>query len=319
VAGLDLFESLYNGPLLEIRLRETSCFQHPEQTWREPPSRVSSTACAACRCHHHVTLGLHRPRGLSPPRRLPSVRTRACCSPAGQDSYNFTFAVSTSGLPLASSARRPPERPSVARGSRHRVSTVPGTSVLRDAVAGIRDVFTRQSSQVRASPSEESHPHTAPDASHRYLPGLPGLSRLHSLCSLLAVVHTLAGAPSTSRSSSVCGTEPRSSVSTGLTKLSPSMGFPSFSALPRSFRSPPRFSEPHPGSRTGSPTHAPDTSGGRRASGRLDRRGSPPWSARPSLSCAASRPPLQAPHRSVLPVGRRLSGGSSASSPKRAG
>jgi hypothetical protein len=94
-------------------------------------------------------------------------------------------------------------------------------SVPLAAVACNLGRFTRQRSWVRAHPSKNptrtkclaSHTVGCPTASQRLLPSLP------FICFALRLTH------STSRSFPLLGTEPRSNVSAGLTRLSSSMGF----------------------------------------------------------------------------------------------
>lgn len=139
-------------------LSRASCCQsllkiHP-RVWRPASSILnrpegaadsSATLMASTirRRHHHVTDHLHHPRGLSPPRWLPSVQTRACCSSAGQDSFPFA----------PSSSRYTGVSTRLGRACSLRSCLLP-ESVHSTALQGPR------------TPSEESHPTDAPGTSH---------------------------------------------------------------------------------------------------------------------------------------------------------
>lgn len=189
----------------------------------------------------------------------------------------------TCRLPVAP----PPEGRGLCRG----VSPPTGTSVLRVDVANDGDLCS-----LDRAPRYAFHPSKNPTHTQRLAPHPASapvsrcLLRAHSarFPARRLLLHPSQGdGRSSSRSSSAYGTGPRSSVSTGVTEPSPSMGF----------RSPPGLPVLHGRSRFRSPTRAPDTSGGRRASRMLHHLGSP----RGSRACVLS-PALHPGGRSTSPA-----------------
>lgn len=205
-----------NGsPGLSRTTRYQSLFKLHLQVWRPASSILNrpeeatdcSAALMACttrRRHHHVTYDLHHPRGFSPPRWLPSVQTRACCSSAGQDSFPFT--------------------PSSSRYTS--VSTGLGRACNRSQLPAPDCRFTRQRSKVRAHPPKNSTRQMRL-VRHARLPRCyQRFRRAHRTRSLRVVGSTAVSdcRSSTSRSSSSLGTVLCSNVAAGVTKHSPSMG-----------------------------------------------------------------------------------------------
>lgn len=223
-------------------------------------------ACTTRRRHHHVTVDLHHPRGFSPPRWLPSVQTRACCSSAGQDSFPFT--------------------PSSSRCTS--VSTGLGRACDHSQLPAFDRWFTRQRSKVRAHPPKNPTRDTRLTHHARHPRCYQRFCRAHCIRSLLAVGPTSVSGclPSTSRSSSFLGTVLRSDVAIGFTKHSPSMG----SLVARAFQlllPPPRLAA--------SPPHVP-TSGA--ASSRLPLRQHAPRGVH-AASAAVCLATVSSIHRSV--------------------